>query len=328
MSILNMSFNQLLSHLVVCTNEGYIIYSLSPTLEKKICVKKNGGVGIVKMFYRSNLCLLVGGGERPFKPRDVVTLWDDNLKSDQIEISFQKQIENILIDHERTIIIVLQKEILVFNFDGTLINSKQTFNNDKGLCAISVNDGKQIIVTLGTKKGEIAIWKINQDIYKTIQAHQSNIDVIAINKQGTLVATASETGTLIKIFNVDTGKQLYEFRRGTTNAKIYDICFNTTSTMLACCSSNGTIHIFELYKDIKESKNVQSTLAGFKDYLPQYFSSQWSFKQIYINSTDKMICGFDDNNILHICCIDGKYYKISGKQYDIIKQSDLCIDNK
>ena len=338
MSILSLSFNQSISHLVACSENGYVIYELSPKknetdnkktdIEKKKSVDKGGGVGLMKMFHTSNICLLVGGGINPFKPKDTVVMRDDYKNSDIMEIDLQKPIKNILIDDVKTIVCVLQKELLVFNFDGKLQYTKPTYSNDRGLCCLHVKEGKQMIATLGMKKGEVAIWNINQESYKVIQAHNSNIEIISMNQQGTLLGTASETGTLIKIFNIASGKQLYEFRRGSTSAKIYDICFNKDSTIITCCSSNGTVHIFELYKDEKETKNAQSYLSGFKEYLPSYFGSQWGFKQISIPSTDRMICGFDSNNTLHIASLDGKYYKLCGPNFDNLKQSELHVNSK
>lgn len=328
MSILNLSYNQLGSHLVVGTDNGYIVYSLTPNIEKKMHVEKEGGVGLVKMLYRTNCLLLVGGGVNPFAPVTKVILWDDYRKSNIIEFDLKKPIRNAFIDNDNIIVIVLQKEIFLFKFEGSLISTRSTYSNDNGLCNITVdNSNKATIVTLGMKKGEVAIWRPHQDSCKCIQAHSSNIEAIAINKDATMIATGSEIGTIIRVFNTETCKQIYEFRRGTKSAKIYNITFNKDSTILACCSSNGTIHIFELYKDINTTKNTSSSLVGLKDYV-SYFGSQWGFKQIYIDSTAKMICSFDENNVLHISCIDGKYYRISGPNFDVIKQSNLHIDTK
>ena len=329
MSILNLSYNQPISHLVCCTEDGYTIYALSPNIEKKICNDKKGGVGIMKMLYRSNISVLVGGGENPFRSKNIMVLWDNDKKNEVIKINMNESIKNVLINRDK-IIVIIQKKICIFDFEGRSTDVKSTYANEKGLCALNLIDDKPVLLTLGNKKGEIAIWKLNIDSYKTIEAHNNNIVALAINKEGSLVATASEAGTLIKVFSVETCKQLYEFRRGSTTASIHDLSFNKDSTILACCSSNGTIHLFELFKDIEKTKNTQSMLSGFKNFLPKYFESQWGFKQITIDSTLKMICGFDENDVLHITCVDGQYYRISGKdrEYDQIKQSNLFVTAK
>jgi WD40 repeat protein len=79
-----------------------------------------------------------------------------------------------------------------------------------------------------------------------IAAHESLIAFLALNNEGTLLATASDKGTLIRIYSTETGNFLSELRRGTEKAEIYSICFNSTSKFLACSSDRGTIHIFSL----------------------------------------------------------------------------------
>ena len=141
-------------------------------------------------------------------------------------------------------------------------------------------------------------------------------EALAINSDGKFVATASETGTLIRVFSLESLDLIYEFRRGSQQANIYDISFNMDSTMLACCSNNGTVHFFQLYKNPNTNRNTKSMLSGLKDYLPQYFSSEWSFKQVFLGYIDKSISSFDSMGNLHIVSYDGTYNRISFKTED------------
>lgn len=90
----------------------------------------------------------------------------------------------------------------------------------------------------------------------TIQAHKSAIGYLALNSSGTLLATASEKGTIIRIFEVPGGsgnQPLFEFRRGTMPAKIFHMSFNATSTLLCVSSASETVHIFKLVKPVRNS---------------------------------------------------------------------------
>ena len=76
---------------------------------------------------------------------------------------------------------------------------------------------------------------------------------MTFNHDGTKLASASEKGTLIRIFNVDLGLCIQELRRGVPKADIYSINFSKDGKWIACSSDKGTIHIFCTKNDVKES---------------------------------------------------------------------------
>lgn len=326
MSINHLSFNNLSTNLTCCTDQGYIVYTLNPQLEKRRFMELNGSVGLAKIFNNTNMILLVGGCTKPFKSKDTFILYDQKTETTAIEIDMKEPIKNILITKSH-IIVVLERKVLIFGWDGTLTDTKLTYSNPNGLCA--VNATLNIIVTLGTKKGDIAIWEYAHDNYKTIDAHLTNIEALTISNDGLLVATSSETGTLIRVYNTITKLLKYEFRRGTTGITIYDLAFNNSSSLLTCCSSHGTVHVFDLPND-EMNKNTHSMFSGYANYLPGWFSSQWSFKQLRIGNTSKAICTFDDNNDIHVVTYDGSYFKIvcGNNEYSTFTQGNLHINNK
>lgn len=329
MSINYLSFNNLVTNLACSTDLGYFIYGLQPDLTKKIFHSPGGGVGIIHLLLKTNIVILVGGGTTPFKSRDTLVFWDNNAKEIILEIDTKEQIKNALLNKTH-LFVVLEKKIRLFDWSGKCLETKATYSNDRGLC--TMNNNMDIIATLGINKGEIAVWKYldNKEMYKTIKAHTSNIVAIALSSSGNYVATASETGTLIRVFNVETGKQEYELRRGSQSALVYSICFSADTKHLACCSGNGTVHIWDLYSDPTTTKNTQSMLSGFKGYLPQYFSSQWGMKQLSLGDFSKSVCIFDENNDLHIATYSGNYFKIAGRtgEFTNITKGELYINNK
>lgn len=64
------------------------------------------------------------------------------------------------------------------------------------------------------------------------------------NRSGTRLATASNTGTVIRVFDIPSGNKLYSFRRGNRPSLITSISFSPSSDMIAVGSSSGTVHIF------------------------------------------------------------------------------------
>jgi len=83
-------------------------------------------------------------------------------------------------------------------------------------------------------------------VSNVIQAHKSPISFLSINSTGTLLATASDKGTVIRVWSIPGAEKLYQFRRGTREARIYSINFNVVSTLLAVSSAHDTVHIFKL----------------------------------------------------------------------------------
>lgn len=95
--------------------------------------------------------------------------------------------------------------------------------------------------------GEVLIFDtLKREAINVIEAHRSPLAFIILNSTGTLLATASDKGTIIRVFSVPDGHKLYQFRRGSIPSRIYSMSFNTASTLLCVSSSTETIHIFKL----------------------------------------------------------------------------------
>jgi hypothetical protein len=64
------------------------------------------------------------------------------------------------------------------------------------------------------------------------------------------------------VYDTATGELLQELRRGADRADIYSIAFNQSSSMLACSSDKGTVHIFRLKETVYDTTPVHS--AGLR----------------------------------------------------------------
>lgn len=79
-----------------------------------------------------------------------------------------------------------------------------------------------------------------------IEAHRAPLSCIAVSSSGTLLATASEKGTIIRVFELPSGKKLAQFRRGTMPARVCSMAFNGTGSLLVVSSVTETVHVFKL----------------------------------------------------------------------------------
>lgn len=80
--------------------------------------------------------------------------------------------------------------------------------------------------------------------------------MITLSNDGTLLATASKLGTIIRIFKVSSGEGVAQFRRGRYPSKIKCISFSNDNKYLIVSSSSHNIHIFA----IKLMSNPEITL--------------------------------------------------------------------
>ena len=80
-----------------------------------------------------------------------------------------------------------------------------------------------------------------------IPAHDSPLAALAFNPTGKMIATASEKGTVIRVFGTTDGTKLYEFRRGVKRCvAISCLSFSMCSQFLGCSSNTETVHVFKL----------------------------------------------------------------------------------
>lgn len=136
------------------------------------------------------------------------------------------------------------------------IDTFDTCENSKGIIACSQDKNNTVIAYPDKNKGYIRIKGYEKNYASFINAHENSISFLALNHDGTLVSTASDNGTLIRIFHTQSGQFLQELRRGTDKVEIHFILFDPTSKFLSATSNKGTIHIWSLNSGLK-LKNLQ-----------------------------------------------------------------------
>ena len=296
-----------------------------------------GGIGKIEMLKITNILALVGGGKKPKYPLNKIIIWDDNKIKVIGELRFNSNVLNLKIKMDR-IIGVCKKKIYIFNINTLdTIDMYDTFENTNGIVSLSSGDFISVLAFPFHKKGQVKLVNFNSHSKPPIvDAHESDIACLSINQNGTLLATASNKGTLIRVFNVYDAKLITELRRGSKNAEINCITFDENNKFVGCGSDNGTIHIFSIISAMKnfdenyymdnieeEPKNQKSFLNKFNFFSKMnnsYLNSEWSFAKFRI-SEHKSIFTFLNNNLIFVLTSDGKYYLAS---FDP-KKSGECV---
>ena len=121
-----------------------------------------------------------------------------------IETSCKSEVKAVRIKPDRCII-VLETKIFVFNLaDFRVLQSIETCPNPKGLATISSMKQSLVLAYPSKKIGSVEIIAEGQGAKKKIDAHKSTLCALQLCPKGYKIATASEKGTIIRIFDVHT----------------------------------------------------------------------------------------------------------------------------
>jgi hypothetical protein len=256
--LFNYSFNQDTSCFSISTTSDFRTFLLSSngvsevsrrqvnqsrTSDNKLLTNEPSPVNVCAMLFQTNYLALVMK-ENPYK----VLLWDDSLKQPPHEIWSRFEVVNVVLRRD-IFCVVSEFKIYVYQFGGNfqVLLHLETCSNPRGLCQLSPAAPKWVLVCPGSLRGSLRIQiGLDDSISCTIPAHTNAVAALGINAYGTMVASASEHGTVVKIFNTSDGQIMYELRRGTIGTQISSINFRTDNKFVVVGSSNPTVHIFRL----------------------------------------------------------------------------------
>ncbi|KAK4224973.1 autophagy-related protein 18 [Podospora fimiseda] len=255
------TFNQDHSCLAVGTSRGFRIYHTDPF--SRIFNSDEGNVSVIEMLFSTSLVALI------LSPRHLVI---QNTKRASVicELTFPSAVLAVRLNRKR-LVVVLEDNIYIYDISNmNLLTTIATSPNPNAICALSPSSERCYIAYprpnpredkgerrpthapplstyVPTTSGEVLIYDtIKMKVNSVIEAHNSPLHCIAMNSDGTLLATASEKGTIVRVFDFATGQKLYQFRRGTTPSSIHNMSFNLSSTLLCVSSVSNTVHIYKL----------------------------------------------------------------------------------
>ncbi|KAI0341329.1 WD40 repeat-like protein [Trametopsis cervina] len=261
------NFNQDFTCISVGTRKGYSITNCDPF--GRVYTMNDGAKGIVEMLFCTSLIALVGAADQPQSSPRKLQIVNTKRQSMICELLFPSSILAVKLNR-KTLVIVLEVEIYIYDISNMrLLHVIETTPNPEAIVALSPssdnsylaystpvpspaslsqpNNGQTASSSAPTQTGDVVLFSTKtRTVVNVIQAHKSPISFLSINQSGTMLATASDKGTVIRVWSIPGAEKLYQFRRGTREAKIYSINFNAVSTLLAVSSAHDTVHIFKL----------------------------------------------------------------------------------
>ncbi|CAI7569516.1 unnamed protein product [Penicillium glandicola] len=273
------TFNQDYSYLAVATSKGFQIFTTEPFA--KSYEAKEGNIAVIEMLFSTSLVALI------LSPRRL-QIQNTKRQCTICELTFPTTVLAVKLNRKR-LVIVLEDQIYLYDIQTMkLLSTIDTSPNPNAICALAPSSENCYMAYPLPQKapaaantpahappgtthvspttGDVLIFDaVKLEAINVIEAHRSPLALIALNSDGTLLATASDKGTIIRIFSVPDGHKLYQFRRGSMPSRIYSMSFNTTSTLLCVSSSTETVHIFKLTQQGPSSDGSSSHSTG-RDY--------------------------------------------------------------
>ena len=313
------SFNHTNNYCCFGTSIGFYIYQINP-FQKVLSRKIDGGVSMIKMLHESNIILFVGKTDRGLYPNNKLIIWDDHKKNVLGEISYNNKIINIDLT-KNNIIVLCEHKIYIYEFESLTLVKSIDIVGSGNMMSIGSEETDYLIYP-GNEIGTVNITKLNSDYFQKIQAHTSSIKTLYLNSTGSHFVTASETGTLVRIFNTETGEKVKELRRGCDQTEIKDVRMSVDNSLLLVSSNKGTIHIYNtgINPDCENKnalwENYGSSYIKAVIPVPEYFNSEWSFSKIYLSGIETFSIIKSDEKTIYSFGNDGQFYKINFSDAD------------
>ncbi|XP_071987877.1 WD repeat domain phosphoinositide-interacting protein 1 isoform X2 [Engystomops pustulosus] len=258
-----LSYNQDCTSLAIGMRTGYKLFSLS-SVEQLDLVHESydlSDVYIVERLFSSSLVVVVSHS----KPRQM-NVFHFKKGTEICNYNYSANILSIRLNRQR-LVVCLEESVYIHNIkDMKLLRTLlDTPRNPTGLCALSINHSNSYLAYPGSASmGEIMVYDANiLKIEVTIPAHDSPLAAITFNSLGTKLASASEKGTVIRVFSIPEGQRLYEFRRGMKRyVHISSLVFSMDAQFLCVSSNTETVHIFRL-ENVQDRSEENSSWSGY-----------------------------------------------------------------
>lgn len=243
--ILMADFNQDYSCIALGMQSGYSITNCEPL--GQVYAKAQGPTCIVSMLFSTSLVAVVV--RSPAGSEKKLQILNTKRNSTICELTFPTDIRTVRLNRRR-LVVVLSTAVYVYDISNMkLLHTIETGMNTTGLCVLASASDECYMAYAAheAQDSHVVVYNLHTlAMVHVIPAHRSRIACLAFNAAGTILATASEKGTVIRLFSVPGGRLLHQFRRGTYPARIFSMSFNVAGTILCVTSDSDTVHLFRV----------------------------------------------------------------------------------
>uniref|UniRef100_A0A0X3PTK6 Uncharacterized protein n=2 Tax=Schistocephalus solidus TaxID=70667 RepID=A0A0X3PTK6_SCHSO len=243
--VIFVDFNQDFTSLCVGTRSGYSLLSTVGDQVTEIFSLNVDPMCMVGRLFTSSLVTLVS-----LNNMRKLLVFHYRRKTLICEYQYSHTIVAVKMNRQRLVVCV-EDDIFIHNIrDMEMLHKvEETPPNRSGVIALSSNPAKCYLAYPGSHRvGTVFIFDaLNFTNVTSIAAHDGLLAALTFNSAATMLATASERGTVVRVFSIPQGDRLMEFRRGLARcAQICCLSFSLDNHFLVAASNTETVHVFKL----------------------------------------------------------------------------------
>jgi WD40 repeat protein len=176
-----------------------------------------------------------------------VSLWNNFYSDSEVNLKFTEPVLAVAL-RQCVLIVILPTSACLYDLTRMEVSFEQvTASNPSGCGDLSFDEKKPKIAVCGLLPGAVQVCSMNADVRPVFfQAHLHPLTFLRFSPNGALLATASEQGTLIRVFDSATGALIGVFRRGALRSEVIALAISPGNQKLVAVSRKGTMHAFRL----------------------------------------------------------------------------------
>lgn len=262
------------------------------------------GVGAIALLGDTRIVAVAGGGLRPICPVDQVQVLDRNsFGQKQVirTIQLGAPVRRVVMVGARLIVSLTATTLAIHTFTGQSLFESPAAGGDLHSAPMPLatcHFSSTLAFAASEKRVQLVNFQNDLHIVPVlpapIEVHMNPITAIALSPEGSLFATSSERGTLIRVWRAADGSQVSEVRNSSTASVIRQLCFIGTSHIF--CVSSDRVKVFFAHGQPPASQpwvgapqalagNAQLGYLKALSILSTYFASQWAMCECSIPQT-------------------------------------------
>ncbi|XP_033826678.1 WD repeat domain phosphoinositide-interacting protein 1 [Periophthalmus magnuspinnatus] len=268
------SFNQDTTSLALGSHCGFRLFSLNniDSLDCVYCSTDCPDVGLVERLYSSSLVVVV----RAQTPQDL-HIYHFKKGTEICNYTYPHPVCSVRLNRER-LVTCLEHSVYIHNIkDMKLLQTLEVPSNPCGVCALATSGSSSYLAYPAcTDTGDVQVYDASALSTDTlISAHHSPLAALSFNTSGSRLASASQKGTVIRVFSVPQGQRLFEFRRGMKRCvDISCLSFSPDGHFLCSSSNTETVHVFRLEPP---DPSLEEERSSWGSYVGRMFSVASSY---------------------------------------------------